>query len=236
MIDARRILEDLARQASDLAKDPRVEARLGDAKSAAQKVRERLETDPKARTVAAGAGGLLLLGMLGSEGGRKFLGAVAKTGVVAGLGAIAYKAWAERQGRGGAPEPAPEDLKQTGFLIEADKDQDFAMALVQAMLGAAYADGELDTRERVAIDAALIRSGAGEEDRRELLSNMPEKERIALIKKGARSPNHAAELYAAAVVTAGEQSIETAFLGRLADALGIHPEHAAAIRRGAAAA
>ncbi|NWG70279.1 MAG: DUF533 domain-containing protein, partial [Parvularculaceae bacterium] len=230
MIDARRILEDLARQASDLAKDPRVEARLGDAKSAAQKVRERLETDPKARTVAAGAGGLLLLGMLGSEGGRKFLGAVAKTGIAAGLGALAYKAWAERHGRAGAAaEPDADALKESGYLIDVEKDPEFASALVHAMLGAAYADGELDTRERVAIDAALIRSGASEEDRRELLSNMPEKERIALIKKGARSPNHAAELFAAAVVTAGEQSTETAFLGRLADALGIHPEHAAAI-------
>lgn len=87
MIDARRILEDLARQASDLAKDPNIQARMDDAKGAAAKVRERLETDPKARTIAAGAGGLLLLGMLGSKGGRKFVGNVARTGIVAGLGA-----------------------------------------------------------------------------------------------------------------------------------------------------
>lgn len=235
MIDARRILEDLARQASDLTKDPNIQARIDDAKGAAAKVRERLETDPKARTIAAGAGGLLLLGMLGSKGGRKFVGNVAKTGIVAGLGALAYKAWRDRQGRGEAGEPQARDLEETGFLIEADKDPEFAMALVQAMLGAAYADGELDKRERIAIDAALIRAGASDEDRRTLLSDIPEKERIALIRKGARSPNHAAELYAAAAVTAGDQDVETAFLGRLADGLGIHPDHAAAIRRNAAA-
>lgn len=108
------------------------------------------------------------------------------------------------------------------------------MALVQAMLGAAYADGELDKRERIAIDAALIRAGASDEDRRTLLSDMPEKERIALIRKGARSPNHAAELYAAAAVTAGDQDVETAFLGRLADGLRIHritPRPSGATRR-----
>jgi uncharacterized membrane protein YebE (DUF533 family) len=234
MIDARRILDDLTRQASELAKDANVQARLGDARSAADKVRERLEKDPKARTIAAGAGGLLLLGMLGSEGGRKFLGGVAKTGVVAGLGALAYKAWADRQGRGDG-EPEVKDLKESGFLIEAEKDPEFAQALVQAMLGAAYADGELDKRERIAIDAALIRAGASEDDRRALLNDRPEKERIAEIKKGARSPNHAAELYAAAAVTAGDAAAESAFLRRLADALGLSADHAAAIRNTLAA-
>jgi uncharacterized membrane protein YebE (DUF533 family) len=234
MIDARRILDDLTRQAAELTKDANVQSRLSDAKGAAAKVRERLETDPKARTIAAGAGGLLLLGLLGSRGGRNLIGGVAKTGVVAGLGALAYKAWLDRQG-GGAAGASDADLKETGFLIDADKDPDFAMALVQAMLGAAYADGNLDSREKISIDAALIRSGASEDDRRALMNDMPEKERLALIQKGARSPNHASEIYAAAAASAGSEGAESAFLSRLADALGMDEAHAKSIRRALAA-
>jgi uncharacterized membrane protein YebE (DUF533 family) len=60
---------------------------------------------------------------------------------------------------------------------------------------------------------------------------MPEKERLALIVKGARSPNHAAELYAAAAVTAGDDGgAQSTFLAKLANALGIHADHALAIR------
>lgn len=236
MLDARRILDDLKRQALELSRDVDLDQRLGDAKAAAQKVKTRLETDPQARTVAAGAGGLLALGLLASKGGRKLLGNVAKTGVVAGLGALAYKAWADRQGRSSSEEPAQQELKEAGFLIEVDKDPDFALALVHAMLGAAHADGELDKRERIAIDAALIRAGASEDDRRTLTGDMLEKERLALIVRGARSPNHAAELYAAAAVTAGEDGgAQSAFLTRLANALGIHADHALAIRSGIAA-
>ena len=235
MFDARKVLEEMKRQASDLAREVDLDARLGEARVAADKVKARLETDPKARNLAAGAGGLLLLGLIGTEGGRKLLGGVAKTGVVAGLGALAYKAWADRQGRAASDEPQAQDLKESGFLIETETDPDFAMALVQAMLGAAYADGELDKRERIAIDAALIRAGASDDDRRALMNDMPEKERIALIRKGARSPNHAAELYAAAAATTGEEGPQSPYLARLADALGIHADHASAIRRNIAA-
>jgi uncharacterized membrane protein YebE (DUF533 family) len=230
MFDARRALDDFRRQAGDLARDFRLDERVGDAKSAAAKVRERLETDPQARTVAAGAGGLLLIGLLGSKGGRNLVGNIAKTGAVAALGALAYKAWSERQGRAGG-EPAEAELKTAGFLIDADKDQEFALALVHAMLAAAYADGELDKGERIAVDAALIKAGASEEDRHTLLDRMPEAERFDLIAKGARSPNHAAELYAAAAATASGEGEEALFLNRLAERLDLAQDHAAAIRK-----
>ncbi len=103
------------------------------------------------------------------------------------------------------------------------------------MFGAAYADGELDRQERLAIDAALIKAGASDDDRRALLERLPDSERLDHIARGARSPNHAAELYAAAAATAGDDGAEAAFLERLADRLGIHPDHAGAIRKTIAA-
>ncbi len=128
MFDARRVLDDMRRQASDLVKDFNVDEWLKNAAAAAEKVRTRIETDPNARTVAAGAGSLLLLGLLGTKGGRNLIGDVAKTGAVAALGALAYKAWRDRQGRV-VGEPAADDLKTAGFLIDADKDPEFALSL-----------------------------------------------------------------------------------------------------------
>jgi uncharacterized membrane protein YebE (DUF533 family) len=238
MIDARRILDDLQRQAAAMARDVDASGRIDDARTAAGKLRERLETDPAARTVAAGAGGLLLLGLLGSKGGRNLVGSIAKTGIVAGLGALAYKAWTERaadtQGRAGPGAPQPQDLRSAGFQIEAGKDPAFDEALIHAMLGAAYSDGVIDKMERIAIEAALTRAGASEADRAELIGEMPAEDRIAKIVAGARSPNHAAELFAAAAAIAGETAARSPFLEELAEALGLSPETAAAIRRAAA--
>lgn len=233
MLDARKILEDLQRQAGEFARDDRVQNRLDQAKSAADKLRNRLETDPQARNIAAGAGGLLLLGLLGTKGGRNMIGDVAKLGVTAGLGALAYRAWSQRRGGGTAPEPGPEELRSAGYLVDSQPAPQFAMAIVHAMLGAAWADGVLEARERIAIEAALVRAGADEDDRRILLNDMPEDARIAEIRKGAGSRNEAEQIYAAAAISAGETAGPASkFLARLADALGIDEDVASAIRSG----
>lgn len=234
MIDARKIFAELQQQAGAIAKDFNVDQQLDQARGAADKVKQRLETDPQARTIAAGAGGLLLLGLIGTKGGRKLFGNVAKTGAVAALGALAYKAWTDRQGRASTSEPSPAEIRDAGYLIETDNDPAFADSLIHAMLGSAYADGTLDAQERAAIDAALIRAGAGAEDRRTLMNELPETERLDAIAKGAKTPNHAAELFAAAAAIAGERNgSESQFLRKLADKLAIHQDHADAIMRAA---
>ncbi|MBY0422132.1 MAG: tellurite resistance TerB family protein [Parvularculaceae bacterium] len=234
MFDARKILADLQQQAGALAKDYNVDQRLDQAKGAAGQLRERLKTDPKAQTIAAGAGGLLLLGLLGSKGGRKLFGNVAKTGAVAALGALAYKAWSERQGRPQSAEPTPQELKDAGYIIEHDRDAEFSESLLHAMLGAAWADGALDPSERETIEAALSRAGASADDRQALMNDMPEPDRLVAIAKGAKTPNHAAELFAAAAAVAGDRNgSESQFLRKLADKLTIHPDHADAILKAA---
>jgi len=67
--------------------------------------------------------------------------------------------------------------------------------------------------------------------RRLLLNEGGEEENLKVISKAARSPNHAAQLYAAAAVVTGDpNAAEAGFLNRLAIVLGIESGHAGAIR------
>jgi uncharacterized membrane protein YebE (DUF533 family) len=236
MIDAGKVLADLQHQAERAAREIGDSAALDKAKKAAGDLRERLKTDPQAQMVAAGAGGLLLLGLLGSKGGRRLMGDIAQTGAVAALGALAYKTWMERHGKKVDPKTLVKDAQASGFPIDPASDPDFALGVVRAMLAAAYADGVLDAHEHRAIDAAAAKADLSPEDRRILRNEIPEEETLRLIASTAKTPHHAAELYAAAVVSAGDlNDRESAFLTRLADRLGLKADEAQAIRAGASA-
>lgn len=233
MLDAHKILADLQHQAQRAARELESSGAVDKARKAASDVRERLRTDPQARTVAAGAGGLLLLGMLGSRGGRRLIGGIAQTGAVAALGALAYKAWMERQGKPLGANPVRE-AQAAGFPIDHASDPEFALAIVRAMLAAAYADGVLDAREQEMIDGAMAKSELTADERAMLANDIPLEETLRLLAAAARTPHHAAELYAAAVVSAGDlNDRESAFLEKLADRLGLTEDESKAIRDGA---
>lgn len=234
MLDARKILADLQHHAETAARDIEASGAIDKAKKVADDVRERLRTDPNARTAAAGAGGLLLLGMLGSRGGRRFIGDIAQTGAVAALGAFAYKSWMERRGKtvGG---DLVKKAGAAGFPIDAAGNSDFALAVVRAMLAAAYADGVLDAHEQKIIDGALAKADISPENRAMLSNEIPQEETLRLLAAAAKTPHHAAELYAAAVISAGDlNDRETDFLVKLADRLGLSRDDARALRENAA--
>jgi len=232
MLDARKILAELQHQAERAAREIEASGAVDKAKKAAGDLRERLKTDPQARTVAAGAGGLLLLGMLGSRGGRRLIGDVAQTGAIAALGALAYKTWMERQGKKAGDNPIRE-AQSVGFPTDHASDPDFALAVVRAMLAAAYADGVIDAHEQALIDSAMSKSDLSDADRAMLKNEIPQEETLRLLSDAAKTPHHAAELYAAAVVSAGDlNGRETAFLVKLADQLGISEGDSRSIRDG----
>lgn len=236
MLDARRILADLQHQAELAARQIGDSGALDKAKKAAGELRDRLKTDPQAQAVAAGAGGLLLLGMLGSKGGRRLMGNIAQTGAVAALGALAYKTWMERHGRKVNEETIVRDAQASGFPIDPASDPDFALAVVRTMLAAAYADGVIDAHERRIIDGAKAKAQITEDERRMLAGEVPEEETLRLIAGAAKTPHHASELYAAAVISAGDlNERESAFLKKLSDRLGLTPDEANALRAGATA-
>ena len=227
MINFEKILADLQEEAAKVAEAVELEKRVEQGKEAAENVRERLEADPKARLAAAGAGGLLLAGLLGTKGGRNMVGGIAKTGAVAALGALAYRAW---QGRQDAAESDVADAAAAGYVGPDNTDPQFSEAIVQVMVAAAHSDGVLDEAERLAIDAELERAGASPEERALLTEKLSDDELLNRITERAVSPNHAAQLYAAASVVAGVRDPqERAFLKKLADRLGVDRRHADAM-------
>lgn len=236
MLDACKILADLQHQADLAARQIEGSGAIDKAKKAAGELRERLKTDPQAQAVAAGAGGLLLLGMLGSKGGRRLIGDIAQTGAVAALGALAYKTWMEGHGKKVDEKTIVRDAQASGFPIDPSSDPDFAMAVVRTMLSAAYADGVIDAHEQRIIDGAKSKAQITEDERRMLAGEVPEEETLRLIASAAKTPHHASELYAAAVVSAGElNERESAFLKKLSDRLGLSGDEAKALRDGALA-
>lgn len=238
MLDFEKILADLQAEAAKVADAVELEKRLeqgkeiaGSAmeqgKDMAEDVRARLETDPKARLAAAGAGGLLLAGLLGTKGGRNILGGVAKTGAVAALGALAYRTW---QGRKEPTEGEDAEARAAGYVSAETQTPEFSEAIVRVMIAAAHADGILDEVERSAIDAELERMNASPEERKLLAAGVSDEELYDKIVYAALSPNHAVQLYAAASVVAGvKDDKERAFLKKLARRLGVDDRHANAI-------
>ncbi len=231
-MDFQQILLDLQKQAKQAAKEHDLEGKLQKGKDLGAAALEKLKTDRNTQVAVAGAGGLIAAMLLATKGGRRFLGGTAKTGAVAGLGALAYRAWMKSQGR--KPDAAVEPA-QIGYVTGKKAEPEFAEALVRTIVAAAWADGVLDEAEKAVIDTALKDSGLGAKDRAILNNDRPEAETLDKIAAGALSPNHAAQLYTAACVVTGDPTgAEAEFLGRLAARLGIAESHAAAIRKEAA--
>ncbi|MBK8198411.1 MAG: DUF533 domain-containing protein [Acidobacteria bacterium] len=228
-MDFQQILLDLQKQAKQAAKEYDLEGKVKKGKDLGEAALERLKTDRNTQVAAAGAGALIAAMMLGTKGGRRFIGGTVKTGAVAGLGALAYHAWMKSQGRKPDADVKPAQL---GFVTAKTAEPEFAEALVRTIVAAAWADGVLDEAEKVVIEGALKEAGLGKGDRAILANDRPEAETLAKIAAGALSPNHAAQLYTAACIVTGDTtSDEAAFLTRLAGKLGIADAHAEAIRK-----
>lgn len=229
MIDFEKMLADLKDEAVKIAEQVELEAKLEQGKDAVGDLRDRLETDPKARMAAAGAGGLLLAGLLGTRGGRGLVGGVAKTGAVAALGALAYHAWQKRNGAD-ASTPEDTDVGAAGYITDGRSNPEFAEALIRVMVAAAHVDGQLDASEQAAIADALSGAGVSDAARTLLLSGGSEVDAFDAAVLAAQSPNHAAQIYAAAsAVAGGNDPKERAFLKRLAERLGLSAQYAGSI-------
>ena len=230
MQTAQDILEMLKVQAEEAAKALDIDKRIEDAREAAGKVRKRLEEDPQARNAAIG-GGMLLTALLATRGGRYLISGIAKTGAVAGLGALAYRAWQNRQGVAVQSNETSPSAKDVGYITGDNASPAFDRAVVIAMITAANADGQIDAGEREAITKATKDDASKDFIIRILTGEVSEDEALDQIAAGAFSPNHASQLYAAAVVATGTvNEAEDAFLMRLAARLGIEASHAAELR------
>ena len=216
--------QDMARKAGD----------------AAQQARTKLpQSMPGGTAGALAAGGVIGL-LLGNKKARKTLGKLGggavKVGGVALVGALAYNAYRNWQA-GQTPAaaiatdltalPAPEG---TAFdpAAPARGGIDFRLALMQAMVAAANADGHIDTQEKAQIFEkvdALALDAAAKGTIFDMLRTPPGLADIAALPAG---PEQAAELYLASrLAIDADHPAERAYLEALAARLDIAPDLAA---------
>jgi len=177
------------------------------------------------------AGGLLGV-LLGNKGARKTMGGLAGYGAAAALGALAHRAyqtWSESQRAApGAPQPVlatPADAPAEGspFLPQTAADgRPFALALIQAMIAAAHADGHVGPDEHKRIFEAAERAGLDAQAKAfvfdALAKPLTPRETAAL----AAGVEQGAEIYLAArLAIEPDQPAEKAFLEALAHALAL---------------
>lgn len=174
---------------------------------------------PKGAAILAGVAGLML-----NKAGRTVSGSAAKLGGAALVGGLAYKAMQEWQ-KGSAPEQTQASLPApapSGTAFAADsQSNDEATALVQAMIAAAAADGQVDDAERAkitgALGAALPKEAVDFLDA--AFANPLTPEQLADLATG---PEHAAQIYEAARIAIDPDTpAEQRFLSGLQQALGL---------------
>jgi len=180
---------------------------------------KQLDT-PGKKLLAGGLGA----GLLFTDTGRD----IAKIGGVAALGAVAYHAWnkykaGQASGQAGAAQPeALPDATQDSDYMPADEGQreEIAKLLIAAMVNAAKADGVIDDEEQAAMleHTEALKMTAPEQSL--LFSELGKPFDMEPIVAGAKTPEIAAEVYAASVVAVGTPSpAETAYLKNLAGRL-----------------
>lgn len=229
--------------------------RVGEATGATDALRQ-VVSDPKAQELfakakeliaqnqlAAGAAAGSLGGLvLGTKTGRSVAAGAVKVGAIAMIGGLAYKAYQNYQDgkpliTGAAPASPPP--AGSGFEPSAVTN-DTATRLIQAMIAAAAADGQVDAGEQAKIMGNLKQSNFGNEAETFLAAEIKNPKSPEQLASGVTSAEEAAQIYTAArLAVSASAPAEKQFLSALAAALNIAPKLAAhidATATGAAAA
>jgi uncharacterized membrane protein YebE (DUF533 family) len=171
------------------------------------------------------AGGLLsgaLAGAITGGRGNKML----KLGTLAAVGAVAYKAYQQYQQNQAATPPAQTPAGTFGGSgwtpPAAAVAQSDALTLLRAMIAAAKADGQIDAAESQQIMERLQRANFSNDEKAFLLEELAKPLNLDAVIAGVRTPQQAAEVYAASRIVIAEASpAEQAYLGLLAARLNL---------------
>ncbi len=186
------------------------------------------------------AGGALASALMGKKG-RKLTKSAVKVGGLALVGGLAYKAWQNHKQGAAASAAAPaasaatatgmtappvEDVPQgTGFLPAPGDEagaQQLSQLMVRAMISAAKADGQVDTRESGMILQQVNSLPLDDEAKAFLFAEYSRPLDIEGLVAAVDSPEHAAEVYAAsALVIHPASPAERFYLDSLARGLGL---------------
>lgn len=182
------------------AKDLAAEAARGDLTAKAKDTWNSQST----LTKGAVAGGLL--GVLLSGDGRRMLGTGVQVGGAALIGGLAFKAyqdWQNSKSPDQAQLPAPRD--------------DFSVSLLQAMIAATKADGQVTQTERAQIAAHVSQLGLGPDAAAMITAELDapfDPNRIAAL---AQTESEASQIYAASLLAVDPEGMaEKGYLAMLA--------------------
>lgn len=211
--------------------------------SAGQQIGGALKNLPGGLAGGAAAGGLVAL-MLGSKKARKMGGTVLTYGGMAVVGGLAYKAW-QNYKAGQSDRPAdldslPQPPADSGFDPANARDadgNDLRLALIQAMISAANADGHIDSAENARIREQIAASMLGGEEKAFLFDLLGRDSDPVGIARLARDEPQAAELYLASALAIDiDTPEERRYMERLGDALRLPGPLVAQLQDHAAAA
>lgn len=182
-------------------------------------------SDNKIGQFLTGAGGGALAGtavglLLGNKKARKMGGSVLKYGGVAALGAVAFKAYQNWQQNN--LQTAPQATPQTVDKLPAAEAERHSQVILQAMIGAAKADGHIDDQERLLIDQQIAEYTDDSELQKWIDSELKKPVNPVEIARLASTQEMAAEMYLASLIMIDEDSfMEKAYLDELARQLNL---------------
>lgn len=194
----------------------------------------------------AGVGGLAGL-LVGSKGGRKFVGKAATYGGLALLGSLAYKAYQNWQA-GKSPESTAASAADDDVVLPPSDDrflppdesaaEDLSLTLVRAMIAAAKADGHIDAQEQQRLFAELGKQELTQAQKALVMDELSKPLDMDAVVAGATTPERAAEIYCASLMAIDPDGpAERGYLAFLAGRLKLDPklvEHLHASVEGAA--
>lgn len=179
-------------------------------------------------TKGAVAGGVLA--MLLSGNARKLVGTGAKIGGAALIGGLAFKAYEDWKNGKSAANAAPDDPialpKPTEAFLPADQTDADALSqrLLQAMIAAAKADGQITPAERARITDTLPQLGLGPQAQDLITAELDTPLDIDAIAALAQGEEQATEIYAASLLAIDpDGAAEKGYLALLAARLQLDP-------------
>ncbi len=180
-----------------------------------------------------GGGALGLL--LGSKRGRKLGGKALKYGAVAGVGALAWKAYQNYQdsARQGAPvQGAAAQQGQPLEQLQGQAQERRGLEILQAMIMAARADGHVDGSERTLLTQEIEKLGPDDELHAWIQQQFEAPLDATALARAADSPQARREMYlVSAAIIDKQNAMERAWLDQLASALELEPSMAMELDR-----
>ncbi|MCP4318113.1 MAG: tellurite resistance TerB family protein [Hyphomicrobiales bacterium] len=180
------------------------------------------------------ATGAIAAVLLGTGAGRSITGSALKLGglaVVAGLGYQAYKNYQAGKAPQESETPQLEtdvvpEAERSGFDTDVEKmDDDFALALMRAMIAAARSDGHVDEEERARIADRLAVSGLASDAQAFINAELEGSAPLDEIVAAAKTDEQKVEIYTASRLAIDPDTrAERGYLNMLAGRLGLPDE------------